>query len=378
MSRAAGARGVLLLARELTLGGSERQLCEMAQALDPSRFEAHVGFFRPGGIRARELEAAGVPLLSIPLRSFLSPADLWASVNVLRNYVRHHQISVVHGFDPPSCMFLGLAAPFVRPAVVLTSQRNHQQVRKPAARVSIRISHRIADGIVVNCEAMRAHLVADEHLRRERIHLCYNGLDTARFRRLAVRPTGVVPEDAIVVGTLCALRPEKNLSMLLRAFAACVPSEPRLFLLVVGSGPEKARLEAEAAQLGLTGRCRFEPTVADVVPWLSVMDIFVLTSRFEALPNALMEAMACGCASVASRVGGTAELIAPGETGFLFERDDLRSLIAHLGTLLKDPALRMQLGARASLRMQQFFSLRASATTLGEIYEERLAAARAR
>jgi glycosyltransferase involved in cell wall biosynthesis len=269
-------------------------------------------------------------------------------------------------------MFLGLAAPFIRPAVVLTSQRNHQQVRKPAARFSIRISHRIADGIVVNCEAMRDHLVADEHLKPERIHLCYNGLDTERFRRMASPPSGLVPADAMVVGTLCALRPEKNLSVLLRAFAACLPSYPRLFLLLVGSGPEQPRLQAEAVQLGIAGRCRFEPTVADVVPWLSLMDIFVLPSRFEALPNALMEAMACGCAPVASRVGGTPELIAPGATGFLFQSDDVNTLVGHLGVLLNDAGLRRQIGERAVARIRSGFSLRASADRLGEIYAERM------
>jgi hypothetical protein len=67
---------------------------------------------------------------------------------------------------------------------------------------------RLSDGIVVNCEAMREHLVQDEHLRSERMHLCYNGLDTSRFRRSAEPLARIVPEGTIVVGTLCALRPE--------------------------------------------------------------------------------------------------------------------------------------------------------------------------
>lgn len=370
-----GVQPVLLMVQQLTLGGSERQLAEMAMALDRKRFEPHVGCFRAGGIRAKELEAARVPVVVFPMTSFLSPGALWASVRALRAYVREHRIRVVHGFDPPSCLLLGVARSWLRPAIVLTSQRNHQQVRKPAARLGMRVSHRLADGIVVNCEAMREHMVTDEHLPRLRLHLCYNGLDAARFRRAEPR-AGLVPEGALVVGTLCALRAEKNLSLLVKAFAAVAPTNPKLFLLVVGSGPEGPRLQQEAAALGVGARCRFEPTVADVVPWLSLMDIFVLTSRFEALPNALMEAMACGCASVASRVGGTAELITPGETGFLFESDDLPALITHLRTLVADASLRRRLGEAAATRLHTAFSLSASAAQLGAIYDAQIASVR--
>ena len=365
---------VLLMVRELTLGGSERQMCEMAKALDPNRFTVHVGAFRPEGIRASELRTAGLPVVGIPLRSFRSP---WRAVRMLRQYVREHRIQVVHGFDPPSCLLIALAFPFAGPASRLTSQRNHQLVRTPGVRWGMRVAHRLADGIVVNCEAMREHLVTDERLRREHIHLCYNGLDTGRFRRTAAPPAGVVPDGAIVVGTLCALRPEKDLSTLLEAFAACRASEERLFLLVVGSGPEKARLEAHAAQLNIGRHCRFEPTVADVVPWLSLVDIFVLPSRFEALPNALMEAMACGCACVASRVGGTPELIADGETGFLFNSGDVSTLADRLRRLAADGALRARLAERAIARIRAQFSLETSAARLGAIYEERVAAFKA-
>lgn len=362
---------VLLMVRELSIGGSERQLCEMAKALDPSRFAVHVAAFRPEGIRASELRRAGVPVVGIPLRSFRSP---WRGVRDLRQYVREHRIQIVHGFDPPSCLLIALAFPLTGRAVRLTSQRNYQQVRTPRVRWGMRIAHRLVDGIVVNCEAMREHLVRDERLRRERVHLCYNGLDTGRFRRSAAPPAGVVPAGAMTIGAVCALRPEKNLSLLLEAFAACRASDERLFLLVVGSGPEKARLEARAAQLNVAAHCRFEPTVADVVPWLSLVDIFVLPSRFEALPNALMEAMACGCACVASRVGGTPELIAEGETGFLFDPGDGAALAAHLRRLIADGALRARLAEAAMARIRSEFSLETSAARLGAIYEERVAA----
>ena len=87
-----------------------------------------------------------------------------------------------------------------------------------------------------------------------------------------------------------------------------------------------------------------------------------------------MEAMSCGCACVASRVGGTPELIADGETGFLFNPGDVKALAAHLRRLMADGALRARLAERAMARVRSQFSLETSAARLGAIYEDRVAA----
>jgi glycosyltransferase involved in cell wall biosynthesis len=221
---------------------------------------------------------------------------------------------------------------------------------------------------------MRTHLIADEGVRRDRIHLCYNGLDARRFRRAVVPRPQQIPPTALVVGTLCALRPEKDLLTLVEAFAACHQRVPDLFLLVVGDGPERTRLELEISRRGLTERCYLQPTVPDVVPWLSLMDVFVLPSRFEALPNALMEAMACGCACIASRVGGTAELVQTGESGYLFEAGDAAALADHIMTLTGDAALRRRFGERATTRIATEFSLERAASRLSQLYDELLEA----
>jgi L-malate glycosyltransferase len=360
---------VLLLARELDLGGSERQLCEMARALDRERFAVHVGCFRQGGIRAREIEAAGLPVVQFPLRSFRSPSDLWLSVRTLRRYVRRHEIRVVHAFDPPTNMFLGIAARFLGRARALTSQRSFRQLRTPVHRICLRLSDRVADGVVVNCEAIHKHLAFDEQVPTQRIHLCHNGLDSRRFQRGPVMRSNRLAPDALVIGTVCGLRPEKDLSTLLRAFATCQLSHPNLFLVVVGDGPLRADLESEAQALGVASRCLFQPTTADVVPWLSQIDIFVLPSVSEALSNALMEAMACECACVASRIGGNPELVQHGQTGLLFETGDAASLVEHLRMLIDDSRLRRRLGRRAAESIRAKFSLETAATRLGAIYE---------
>ena len=359
----------MLLARQLNFGGSERQVCEMAKALDPARFDVHVGAFYSGGARAQEVVDHGIPVVEVPVRSFKSPGNMLSAAMGLRRYVRTHGIRILHGFDPPTCAFLGLTAPLLRRATVLTSQRNYRNVRTRAFRTLLRFTDRMGDGIVVNCEAMRRHLIQDEGVTHGRIYLCYNGLDADRFQHETAAADARVPDDALVIGTVCLFRPEKDLGTLVRAFASIQDSHPKLFLLMVGDGNERPGLEQLVRELGIESRCLLAPAAVKVVPWLSRLDVFVLPSRFEACSNSLMEAMSCGCACVASRIGGSPELLDDGRAGLLFEAGDVAGLAAQLRRLVADAPLRRELGQIAARRMRSEFSLEIAAARLGAIYE---------
>ena len=123
---------------------------------------------------------------------------------------------------------------------------------------------------------------------------------------------------------------------------------PGARLVIVGSGPLARDLEARAAELGIGASCLFEPATGNVVPWLHAIDIFVLPSLSEALSNSLLEAMACGCCAVASRVGGNPEVIQDGNTGLLFEKSNARDLADKLLSLIRNPEFRERLAERGS------------------------------
>src|ERR1700733_207740 len=95
---------VLLMARELEAGGSERQLSEIAQGLDRSRFEPYVGAFRPNGLRGEQLRAAGVPVVHFPVYSFRSTGALTGALQLAR-FIRRQGIRLVHAFDNPLAVY---------------------------------------------------------------------------------------------------------------------------------------------------------------------------------------------------------------------------------------------------------------------------------
>ena len=358
---------VLLLAYELNQGGSERQLAETAKALDRSQFQPHVGCLRPGGLRWRELEAAGVPLVHFPVRSLASPSAISGAWQLAR-YIRRHKIRLVHTFDYPLAVFGVPAARFLTSAVVLSSTRGHRELVPSNYLKLTRITDRLVRAIVVNCEFLKRHLIQDENVPAGRIELCYNGLDLEQFRPLDSPRPAELPRDAFVIGVVCVLRPEKGLSTLLKAFAGIRDLGPRVKLAIVGSGPMRDPLEAEARALGIRENCVFTAATKDVADWLRHIDIFVLPSLSEALSNSLMEAMACGCCAVASNVGGNPELVRNGETGMLFEPRDTDALSGILRTWVENRPLRHALAEAGEKLMRERFSIQASARRMGEIY----------
>jgi glycosyltransferase involved in cell wall biosynthesis len=359
---------VMMMVRELGPGGTERQLTELAKALDRSRFEVHVGFFREGP-RADELRKAGIRLVPFAVESFVSPGVIRGAL-ALRRYLRAQPIDIVHTFDSPLNSFGVPVARLAGTRAVLSSQRAHRSLNSKMRWKLLRATDRMVDAIVVNCESMRRHLMEQEGIDAARIRLCYNGIDTERFHPAPRTRPQELREASAIVGVVCVLRPEKDLITLQKAFALVAASHPGLRLVIVGSGPERDRLLENARELGIEAQSHFVPATADVTSWLHAIDIFVLPSLSEALSNSLMEAMGCGCAVIASDTGGNPELVEHGKTGLIFRPGDAEDLARQIESLVESEPCRRRLADAAAARIRESFSVESSALRMAEIYEE--------
>lgn len=362
---------ILLMARELHQGGSERQLTEIALGLDAARFEPHVATFRPEGLRGDQLRAAGVPVVQFPVLSFRSSGAL-AGIWRMARYIRHHNIRLVHSFDPPLTVYGMPTARYFTSARLLSSQRGHRALA-PKFRKLVRWTDGFVDGIVVNCKYLQEHLMNEEGVPERLIHVCYNGIDLKQFCRIPSPRPPSLPLDAFVIGAVCELRPEKGLTTLIEAFARVRPFGREMKLAIVGSGPALSQLQECANQVGVSRDCVWEPATAAVPVWLRSIDIFVLPSLNEALSNSLMEAMACRCPVIASNVGGNLELVKHGERGLLFEQQDVDSLTNAMRRLIEDAGLRQRLAIAGEQFVRDGFSREASALRMAQIYETILA-----
>jgi glycosyltransferase involved in cell wall biosynthesis len=357
---------ILLSVRELNYGGIERDVTKIALKIDATQFQPHVASYQPHGMRFEELKAAGIPFLHLPVASLRSPTTLYA-VNRLRQYIRQHRIRLVHAYDA-SAVFVAPVSRAMRLPAVLSSTLGYRDLLDPRTRRQARWTDKIVDAIVVNCEAMRRHMIDDEHVAEEKVELCYNGVDTNQFHPSDGERSRTA-DASVVVGAICVLRPEKALDLLQEGFARIRHLRPGIKLRIVGSGLELSRLEANVRRLGLEQDCQLMPATREVPEILRDIDIFVLPSRSEAFSNGLLEAMACGCAVVGSRVGGTPELIGNDERGLLFESGNAQDLASKLSNLILNKTLRRELGFRASEFARKKLSIEIAARRMADIYE---------
>jgi glycosyltransferase involved in cell wall biosynthesis len=162
--------------------------------------------------------------------------------------------------------------------------------------------------------------------------------------RVAAAPLpGFVRRPGVpVVGAVAGLRPVKNLTGLVRAFAACARDAD---LVIVGEGPERLAIEAEARRLGVADRVHLPGFIADPIRHLGQFDIFALASLSEQAPIALAEAMAAGLPVAATNVGDVAAMLAPANHPFVVDSADDTSLAGALAALIDDPAARSAIGA---------------------------------
>jgi glycosyltransferase involved in cell wall biosynthesis len=169
------------------------------------------------------------------------------------------------------------------------------------------------------------------------------------------------------------LHPQKNLDTLLDAWPAIV-RRTGANLILVGQGPDRARLEARAAALGLATHIQFVGAVADAAAILRAADAFVLPSIAEGMSNSLLEAMATALPCVASRIGGNTDLLDAGRTGLLLPADAPEAWSSALIGLIEDPEHARRLGTAARQRIEAEFALPVVVDRYVELYRQILAA----
>jgi glycosyltransferase involved in cell wall biosynthesis len=293
---------------------------------------------------------------------------------VFGDYVRRHKIPLVHSYDVPASMFTALAGRRFGLSGVISSQLSYRDLVSLRERALLRLVDRLSHRIVVNSKAVEQHLVDDYAIPREKIFLCYNGVDPVVFhgdRHVDPKPAALA-DASVVIGIVAALRPEKQIDTLMRAFSRVQPLRPGIKLAIVGSGPEGARLQDFAREIGIAGSTVFEPARSDVAGWMRAIDIFVQPSRSESFPNALVESMFCGCCAVGSAVGGIPEMIEHGRTGLLYRSGDIDELAAQLRPLIENDTLRQHLAAAGCEFAHRTFTIDIATRRTESLYEQLL------
>lgn len=219
---------------------------------------------------------------------------------------------------------------------------------------------------IVLTEEMKDELLSVGYESSKILRL-FNGVDSSLFtpapdKQEAKNAIKMGDKKLVIyVGRLDAI---KALPTLLSAFQRALQTHPNLRLLLVGQGDERAALESMAEDLGIQSQLSFLGTLRDVKPYLRAADIFILPSLAEGISNSLLEAMSSGLACIATRVGGSVELLDNGNCGILIDPGNIDQLSAAISTLLSDPQAAARFEEQARRRVLENYDLFA----LGERY----------
>ncbi len=360
---------------ELGTGGAEYQLHELVRGLDRRRFAPTLVVLSAGGRWIEPTRALGVPVIELPSRHSMEVGRLRRLRRSLREIAPH----VLHTVLWSGNVYGRLAAIGLGIPVVIAAERN--VIRRPAwQRLVERTLDATTDRYLVNSAAIVEELAGRGGLARDKMRVVHNGIDLAAVppfdvdRARARARLGFDPARRLVA-QIGRLEPQKDYPTYLAAAARVAAARPDVDFLVVGGGGLRGDLEAAAARLGLAERLRFTGVRGDVPSLLGAVDVLALTSRWEGLPNVVIEAMATGAVVVATDVGGARELVVPSETGVVVPVGEPDAVAAAMLGILDDAprARRMAIAARA--RVEERFSVGAMVQRTTAVYEECLRAA---
>lgn len=237
-------------------------------------------------------------------------------------------------------------------------------------RLTVRFTHfllrRIHAVVVVLSSRMKGYLAAHNFSLPD-VQLIPNGVDISRF--YPNKGNDAVNERAQVVVCISSLKYEKGIDVLLQAWHLVHEQLPQAYLILVGNGHLLAQLERMAKALDIAESVEFAGVQSDITAHLHRGNVAVLPSRWEGMPNAVLELMACGLPCVATRVSGSEDIIQHGVNGLLVEPEDFQGLAEALLTLLRDPEIIEKYGHAARSTIEQHYSLEDITARYIELYQ---------
>jgi len=343
---------VLYALTSTDFGGAENGVRELCLRIGAYGFDPILCSLLPPGRMAREVADAGIPVFSLDLAEQARMWDSTRGVVRLARHLQRHQVDLVHSCLYRSNVISSLSSRLSRqrPKLVTSQHSLTPRGNDMKAGLLVKRTRRLSDRVVAVSRAVEEVLIRDGGVAPHRVERIDNGIDTSEFRldgdnRLR-GDLGIDEQESIllVVGRLAFV---KGYDVLLRSLARLARKDLQCRLLVVGEGPELRALESLVEELEIADRVLFLGFRENVASIYGASDIFVLPSRREASPNALLEAMASGCAIIASAVGGVPEMVNDEDSALLVPPSDEIALAESLERLILDRGLRERLGTKA-------------------------------
>lgn len=385
-------KNIIFVIGSLSIGGAEGHLVSILPGLAAKGWSVRVLTLTHKGVLAPVLEAKGIPVISVlknqPLAITQKPPTLFrrvmrlvlclvGMVRILKKQKKEKNV-LVHFFLPEAYVLgmIGvLLAGFNGPKLMSRRSLNEYQKRRPGVAWFEKKLHSRTTLILGNSLAVVSQL-AEEGVPADRLKLIYNGINLEPFNVVKMRDVARenlnIPKDALVMIIVANLIPYKGHADLLEALSQIKENLPNNWrLLCVGKDNGIGNtLEQKAEDLGLTKHILWLGSRSDVSDLLMLADIGLLCSHEEGFSNAILESMAASLPMVVTNVGGNAEAVLDGETGYVVPARDSRALAKAILALVNDPEQASTFGLAGKARVKAHFALETCVDAYAKLYED--------
>lgn len=349
---------VIFLITGLAYGGAETQLVYLTTRLKKRGWKVRVVSLTPPKAYVEELEATGVPVISLGIRRKLpTPQSVLQLVKLIRSW----RPQIIHSHMVHANLLARLVRPLTfMPTLICTAHSINEGSR--LREFLYRLTDPLCDLTTQVSRAGLERYVRVKAVPRHKIRYIPNGVDTERFRpnpdKRSYLRAKLDLEARFVWFAVGRFHASKDYPNMLQAFAMIVKKRTEVALLIVGEGPLRSEMERLAQELEIGEYVRFLGIRRDVPELMNAADAYVMSSAWEGMANVLLEASATGLPIVATDVGGNGEIVIDGETGFLVPPKNPNKLAQAMLRLMSLPQEeRKHMGERARQYVEENFSL---------------------
>ncbi|WP_165229465.1 glycosyltransferase [Aquisphaera insulae] len=351
------------------MGGTETQLLALIRNLDRSLIQPYLALLDGEEEASRALEPAGCPVTRLGVKRLLCLGSLGKLLAFCR-FLRRERIDVLQVYFPDSTYFGTLAGRLAGVRSILRTRNNINHWMTATHRLLGQILNRWVTVTVCNCEAAREAILADERPDPDSVVVIENGVDIERFAHISPVSPKRDRSRPRRVGMVANLRPVKGVDLFIQAAAIVAAKAPDVTFHVAGEGPQRPELQDSIKGLGLVDRLQLHGRVDDIPMFLAELDVAVLSSRAEGMPNALLEYMAAGRPIVAANVGGVPSVASQGVHAWLVTPESPELLAEALSGLLDNPRRAAELAAAGREHVQSRFSRAASVGRFERLFRD--------
>ncbi|MCK4810113.1 MAG: glycosyltransferase [Candidatus Omnitrophica bacterium] len=355
----------------LDIGGVETLILEIGKKLDRNLFEPLIFVFMKDGKLKKEYIKDGIQVIEVDKKYGFD----WLLSIRLAKVLKANFIDIVHTHNPTNWLYGGIAAKIAGIPIVHTQHTASDYNNYHVKRWSFieRNLSKFTSVITTVAGSVKKHMVEKSRINSEKIKVIYNAVRAKDFEvingRDTIKTNLGLKKDYVVIGNIARFFENKDHETLLKSYKQVAEKIPCSYLLLIGDGHLKSKVEELARKLELSEKVIFLGNRRDIADLMSIMDIFVLSSKREGLPVVILEAMASSLPVVATDVDGNAEVVIHGETGLVVPSGRPDLLAGALCELTRDLDISKKMGEKGRKRIEEFFTFEHMVSEYQDIYK---------